>query len=86
MVCPLPSQVTGQPSVLYYQTAIFEDAGFGDLASSASVIVATAKLLATLVTVSQVSNPPTPSPFTTHTSPCSPAWCASLSFSLPPSS
>ena len=79
MVCPLPSQVTGQPSVLYYQTAIFEDAGFGDLASSASVIVATAKLLATLVTVSQVSMPPPPSP-------CSPAWCASLSFSLPPSS
>ena len=50
----LLQQVTGQPSVLYYQTAIFEDAGFGDLASSASVIVGAAKLLATLVTVSQV--------------------------------
>ena len=50
----LLQQVTGQPSVLYYQTAIFEDAGFGSLAASASVIVGAAKLLATLVTVFQV--------------------------------
>ena len=32
-------QVTGQPSILYYQEAIFRDAGFGDLAPYASVIV-----------------------------------------------
>ena len=49
-------QVTGQPSVLYYQEAIFRDAGFGELASSASVIVGGAKLLATLFTVLKVEH------------------------------
>ena len=50
----LLQQVTGQPSVLYYQELIFRTAGFGDLASSASVIVGGAKLIATLVSVTQV--------------------------------
>lgn len=44
-------QLTGQPSVLYYQEDIFREAGFGDFASKASVIVGGAKLLATLFTV-----------------------------------
>jgi len=44
-------QLTGQPSVLYYQEAIFRDAGFGEFASSASVVIGAAKLLATLFTV-----------------------------------
>jgi len=44
-------QLTGQPSVLYYQTAIFKAAGFGSFSSSAAVIVGAAKLLATLFTV-----------------------------------
>ena len=44
-------QLTGQPSVLYYQEAIFRDAGFGAAAASSSVIVAAAKLAATLATV-----------------------------------
>lgn len=47
-------QLTGQPSVLYYQKTVFELAGFRDLASSASVIIGAAKLLATLVAVSFV--------------------------------
>jgi len=47
-------QLTGQPSVLYYQESIFRDAGFGDFASKASVIVGAAKLIATMVTVSVV--------------------------------
>ena len=47
-------QLTGQPSVLYYQEAIFRDAGFGAMAASASVIVGAAKLLATLTTVASV--------------------------------
>lgn len=47
-------QLTGQPSVLYYQETIFKDAGFGELASAASVIVGAAKLAATLCTVSIV--------------------------------
>jgi len=47
-------QLTGQPSVLYYQEAIFRSAGFGSFAASASVIVAAAKLVATLFTVSVV--------------------------------
>jgi len=47
-------QLTGQPSVLYYQETIFKDAGFGSSASSVSVIVGGAKLLATLCTVSIV--------------------------------
>jgi hypothetical protein len=41
-------QVTGQPSVLYYQESIFRDAGFGNFAANASVIVGGAKLLATM--------------------------------------
>jgi sugar porter (SP) family MFS transporter len=52
----LLQQVTGQPSVLYYQEAIFRDAGFGDLAAWSSVIVGVAKLLATLFTVSRVDD------------------------------
>ena len=50
----LLQQVTGQPSVLYYQESIFRDAGFGDLAAYASVIVGGAKLVATLFTVLRV--------------------------------
>jgi len=49
-------QLTGQPSVLYYQTAIFKAAGFGSFASSASVIVSGAKLIATLFTVRYIDN------------------------------
>ena len=47
-------QLTGQPSVLYYQDSIFRDAGFGSFASKAAVLVGAAKLAATLVTVSVV--------------------------------
>ena len=47
----LLQQLTGQPSVLYYQTIIFTDAGFGDWAPYASVIVGAAKLVATCVAV-----------------------------------
>ena len=50
----LLQQVTGQPSVLYYQETIFRGAGFGDLAAYASVIVGGSKLLATLFTVARV--------------------------------
>lgn len=41
-------------SVLYYQEAIFIDAGFESAASSAAVIVGAAKLVATLVAVAYV--------------------------------
>jgi len=44
-------QLTGQPSVLYYQESIFADAGFGDQAATSSIIVGAAKLLATLTAV-----------------------------------
>jgi len=44
-------QLTGQPSVLYNQEAIFKTAGFGGFAASASVVVGVFKLVATLVTV-----------------------------------
>jgi sugar porter (SP) family MFS transporter len=47
-------QVTGQPSVLYFATNIFKSAGFGSLASIASVVVSAAKLIATLFTVWRV--------------------------------
>ena len=47
-------QLTGQPSVMYYQQAIFIDAGFAGAAASAAVIVGAAKLAATLVTVAYV--------------------------------
>ena len=47
-------QLTGQPSVLYYQEAIFRDAGFGAHAASASVVVGAAKFVATLATVASV--------------------------------
>ena len=52
----LLQQVTGQPSVLYYQESIFRDAGFGSLAAYASVIVGGAKLLATMFTVLRVDH------------------------------
>lgn len=52
----LLQQVTGQPSVLYYQETIFRDAGFGEMAAYASVIVGAAKLCATMFTVLQVEN------------------------------
>lgn len=52
----LLQQVTGQPSVLYYQESIFRDAGFGDVAPYASVIVGGTKLLATLFTVLKVED------------------------------
>ena len=41
-------QLTGQPSVLYYASNIFTDAGFGD---SAPVIIGAFKVIATLVAV-----------------------------------
>merc|ERR1712190_283038 len=44
-------QVTGQPSVLYFATNIFKDAGFGSGAALSSVGVGFVKLLATLFTV-----------------------------------
>jgi len=47
-------QLTGQPSVLYYQDAIFRDAGFGDFASKAGVLVGVAKLAATVCSVAAV--------------------------------
>jgi len=48
------SQITGQPSVLYFATDIFQDAGFGAWASLPSVGVGLVGLLATLFTVCQV--------------------------------
>lgn len=47
-------QVTGQPSVLYFATNIFKDAGFGSSAALSSVGVGLVKLLATLFTVWRV--------------------------------
>jgi len=47
----LLQQFTGQPSVLYYATSIFDDAGVGTIAS---VFVGVFKLLATLVAVATV--------------------------------
>jgi len=47
-------QVTGQPSVLYFATNIFKDAGFGSGAALSSVGVGLVKLLATLFTVWRV--------------------------------
>lgn len=47
-------QVTGQPSVLYYQTTILKDAGLGGSASLAAALVAGIKLLATLATAFNV--------------------------------
>lgn len=46
--CVFMKQITGQPSVLYYADTIFQDVG---LSSSASVLTATFKLLATLCAV-----------------------------------
>ena len=40
-------QLTGQPSVLYFQESIFIDAGFADLAASASIIVGAATAYST---------------------------------------
>lgn len=47
-------QVTGQPSVLYFATNIFKDAGFGSSAALSSVGVGLVKLVATLLTVWKV--------------------------------
>merc|ERR1719440_213433 len=47
-------QVTGQPSVLYFATDIFEDAGLGTWAPFSSASVGFVKLIATLFTVRQV--------------------------------
>lgn len=47
-------QITGQPSVLYFATDIFKDAGFGTWASLPAVGVGFVKLLATLFTVTRV--------------------------------
>jgi len=47
-------QITGQPSVLYFATNIFKDAGFGNSAALSSVGVGLVKLLATLFTVWRV--------------------------------
>jgi len=47
----LLQQVTGQPSVLYYQNDILVQVGFGENAALASLGVSVAKLLATLCTV-----------------------------------
>lgn len=52
----LLQQVTGQPSVLYYATSIFKDAGFGENAALSSTLVGLVKLLATLVTVWRVDS------------------------------
>jgi len=50
----LLQQVTGQPSVLYFATNIFKDAGFGSSAALSSVGVGLVKLIATLFTVWRV--------------------------------
>jgi len=47
----LLQQVTGQPSVLYYQNDILLQAGFGDNSALAALGVSFAKLIATLCTV-----------------------------------
>jgi len=47
-------QITGQPSVLYFATDIFKDAGFSDTAALSSVGVGLVKLLATLLSVWRV--------------------------------
>mmetsp|Transcript_33614 Transcript_33614/g.58701 ORF Transcript_33614/g.58701 Transcript_33614/m.58701 type:complete len:222 (-) Transcript_33614:100-765(-) len=47
-------QVTGQPSVLYFATNIFKDAGFGSSAALSSVLVGLVKLIATMMTVWKV--------------------------------
>mmetsp|Transcript_34769 Transcript_34769/g.66777 ORF Transcript_34769/g.66777 Transcript_34769/m.66777 type:complete len:496 (-) Transcript_34769:332-1819(-) len=49
-------QLTGQPSVLYYQQQIFEAAGFGSFSKYATVIIGAAKLIATLFAVRYVDN------------------------------
>eukprot|EP00413_Alexandrium_margalefii_P006635 CAMPEP_0204524452 /NCGR_PEP_ID=MMETSP0661-20131031/7384_1 /ASSEMBLY_ACC=CAM_ASM_000606 /TAXON_ID=109239 /ORGANISM="Alexandrium margalefi, Strain AMGDE01CS-322" /LENGTH=522 /DNA_ID=CAMNT_0051530209 /DNA_START=118 /DNA_END=1686 /DNA_ORIENTATION=+ len=50
----LLQQVTGQPSVLYFATKIFQSAGFGHSAAKQSVGVGLVKLVATLFTVWKV--------------------------------
>jgi len=47
-------QITGQPSILYFATNIFKDAGFKSSAAQQSVIVGLVKLFATLFTVWRV--------------------------------
>lgn len=51
-------QFTGQPSVLYYASKIFEDAGFasGAEAASESVLLGAFKLVMTLVAVGTVDS------------------------------
>lgn len=49
-------QLSGQPSVLYYATTVFKNAGFGTSASLASVLLGLIKLLATLFTVWRVDD------------------------------
>lgn len=50
----LLQQITGQPSVLYFQTNIFKSAGFGGHAAVDSVLVGAVKLVATLFTAFRV--------------------------------
>lgn len=52
----LLQQVTGQPSVLYYQNDILQQVGFGRQTAAASLLVSGAKLLATLFTVLKVDS------------------------------
>jgi MFS family permease len=47
-------QVTGQPSVLFFATDIFKDAGLGNWAPFSSVLVGLVKLIATLFAVRHV--------------------------------
>lgn len=50
----LLQQITGQPSVLYFATVIFKQAGFGTTSSLCSLVVGVVKLVATLFTVWQI--------------------------------
>jgi sugar porter (SP) family MFS transporter len=52
----LLQQITGQPSVLYYQNDILNQVGFGQHTAAASLLVSAAKLLATLFTVLKVDS------------------------------
>lgn len=50
----LLQQVTGQPTVLYFASSIFTDAGLGEFASLSSLLVGLVKLAATCVSASRV--------------------------------
>eukprot|EP00967_Tisochrysis_lutea_P115117 scaffold184098_cov38-Tisochrysis_lutea.AAC.1 len=52
----LLQQITGQPSVLYYQNDILDQVGFGRHAAIASFFVSSAKLAATMFTVFKVDS------------------------------